>query len=203
MYMLMSTIPEDVRREKGFYTVGGCAGNSWAWHTENDTLDVADPDVLLTDTKIYVTSVFRMLNAYIFPFDFKRWAEDSLRLIENYQPMGKNLFDLNPVQEEMRALCQTLSQFYSEMEKAYQKGEKKPESFRKINQCLLELGRILIPIDYTRLGRYSHDPAIPIPSFPDLEAIRQLPQLSPASNEFRFLRRNFCGKKQGDRYPRR
>ncbi|HSB06355.1 MAG TPA: M28 family metallopeptidase [Thermodesulfobacteriota bacterium] len=188
MYMLMSTIPEDVRREKGFYTVGGCAGNSWVWHTENDTLDVADPDVLLTDTRIYVTSVLRMLNAHIFPFDFKRWAEDSLKLVENYQSTGKDLFDLNPVLKEMRALCQTLSQFYSEMEKTYQKGEKKRESFRKINQCLLELGRILIPIDYTRLGRYSHDPAIPIPSFPDLEAICQLPQLSPASNEFRFLK---------------
>ena len=31
MYMLMSTIPEEIGKEKGFYTVGGCAGNSWAW----------------------------------------------------------------------------------------------------------------------------------------------------------------------------
>jgi len=79
MYMLMSTIPEEIRREKGFYTVGGCAGNSWAWHTENDTLEVADPEVLLTDIRIYVASIYRILNAYIYPFDFKRWSEDSKR----------------------------------------------------------------------------------------------------------------------------
>ena len=67
MYMLMSTISESVKREKGFYTVGGCAGNSWAWHTEHDTLEVADPQVLAKDIKVYVSSILRILNAYIFP----------------------------------------------------------------------------------------------------------------------------------------
>jgi hypothetical protein len=188
MYMLMSTISEEVRREKGFYTVGGCAGNSWAWHTENDTLEVADPDVLVTDIKIYVASILRILNAYVFPFNFKRWTEDALKVIEDYQSVGRGFFDLDPALEEIRRLRHTLSQFYSELEKAYFKGEKQVERFKQINECLLELGRILIPVDYTRSGKYSHDPAVPIPSFPDLEAVRQATRFSPSENEFRFLK---------------
>ncbi len=188
MYMLMSTIPEEIRKEKGFYTVGGCAGNSWAWHTENDTLEVADPDILLTDIKVYVASIFQILNAYIYPFDFRKWAEEAVKLLEHYQAAGQNLFDLKPVIDEIKGLHQALSHFYWEAEKTYLKRRKNWDRFRKINQCLLELGRILIPIDYTKGERYSHDPAIHIPSFPTFEAVRRLPQLSPETNEYRFLK---------------
>jgi len=188
MYMLMSTIPQEIKREKGFYTVGGCAGNSWAWHTENDTLDVADPHVLLRDIKIYVASILRIINAFIFPFDFEHWAKESAKVLESYQSIGGNHIDLKPVLEESRLLQKTLSLFYSELENAYFKKERRPELFKRTNQCLLELGRILIPIDYTKGGRYSHDPAIPIPSFPDLEALGQLHRFARESNEYRFLK---------------
>ncbi|MBX6341039.1 MAG: M28 family peptidase, partial [Thermomicrobiaceae bacterium] len=45
-FMLSSTMPEDLVREKGYYPVGGCGGNI-EWHTEADTLDIADRDNLL------------------------------------------------------------------------------------------------------------------------------------------------------------
>jgi hypothetical protein len=187
MYMLMSTIPEAVRKEKGFYTVGGCAGNSRAWHTEHDTLEVADPDVLLTDIRIYVSSIYRILNAHIYPFDFKEWTEGAFKAIENYHGLGNDLLDLHPVLNEIRLFQKVLSAFYADLKHRYPKTRDKWGQFRKVNQCLLELGRILIPTDYTRAGRYDHDPAIPIPAFPGLEATRQLPLLSPDGNEHRFL----------------
>jgi hypothetical protein len=34
------------RGERDYYMVGGCGGNI-AWHTEGDTLEIADRDVLL------------------------------------------------------------------------------------------------------------------------------------------------------------
>ena len=137
--------------------------------------------------RVYVASIIRILNAYVFPFDFRRWAEESLKVLEAYQAAGENLFDFSPALEEIGLLHRTLSQFYSKWEKAFRQGKKEPQGLRKINQCLLELGRILIPTDYTRAGRYSHDPAVPIPSFPGLEPIRQLPLFSPDGNEHRFL----------------
>ena len=39
-------MPTALREEKGYYAVGGCGGNI-AWHTENDTLEIADKDNLL------------------------------------------------------------------------------------------------------------------------------------------------------------
>ncbi len=188
MYMLMSTIPEEIRKEKGFYTVGGCAGNSWAWHTENDTLEVADPDVLLDDIRIYVASIYRILNAYLYPFDFTRWAERAAKVLEDYQAVGKEMFDLAPAIDEIRDLHQALSRFYSDAEKDCSKKRKNWKRLEKVNQVLLELGRILIPADYTKAERYSHDPAFHIPPFPGLEPIRQISRLSPDTNEHRFLK---------------
>src|SRR5215472_13242992 len=54
-YMLSSTMPDDLRAEKSYYDVSGCGGNI-AWHTENDTIEIADRDVLATDIKIYLLS---------------------------------------------------------------------------------------------------------------------------------------------------
>src|SRR3712207_8778067 len=49
-FMLSSTMPDILREETGYYTVGGCGGNL-AWHTGNDTLEIADRDILLRDIK--------------------------------------------------------------------------------------------------------------------------------------------------------
>src|SRR5215831_16082454 len=40
-FMLSSAMPDALRAEKGYYTVGGCGGNI-AWHTEHDLIDIAD-----------------------------------------------------------------------------------------------------------------------------------------------------------------
>ncbi|HEY8610569.1 MAG TPA: M28 family peptidase, partial [Roseomonas sp.] len=52
-YMLSSTMPDALRQEKGYYEVSGCGGNI-AWHTENDTLEIADREYLLRDIRIYL-----------------------------------------------------------------------------------------------------------------------------------------------------
>lgn len=195
MYMLISTIPEAVKKEKGFYTVGGCAGNSWAWHTENDTLEVADPQVLVRDIKIYLASILRILNAHIFPFDFAQWAEACSKLLNDYGSKVGDLLEMSPVLEECRALHSALSLFYSELGKAYLQGERGPDRFREINQCLLELGRILIPINYTKAERYSHDPAVPIPPFPDLEPAQHAARFSQGTDEYRFLKTQLVRRK--------
>ncbi|HEX5166468.1 MAG TPA: peptidase M28, partial [Thermomicrobiales bacterium] len=61
-FMLSSTMPEDLRLEKGYYGVAGCGGNI-AWHTEDDTLEIADRDNLRRDIALYATAVWRVANA--------------------------------------------------------------------------------------------------------------------------------------------
>src|SRR5690606_26864485 len=45
-FTVSSTMTRETRAEKGYYPVGGCGGNI-AWHTENDTIEIADRDNLL------------------------------------------------------------------------------------------------------------------------------------------------------------
>ena len=191
MYMLMSTIPEEIRKEKGFYTVGGCAGNSWAWHTENDTLDVADPEVLLTDIKIYVASIFRILNAYIYPFDFRQWTEEiSQGFSRIIRPPEKDLFDLESCPERDSGCFNRPSLTSIRNRKnTYPKKRKKLRvvSGRSISAFLNWAGFLFPRI----IPREKDTPMIrlsPSHPFPDLEAIRQFPRLSPERNEYRFLK---------------
>jgi len=64
--MLLASIPEDVRIAKGLYHTGGSGGNN-EWHHEDDTIEVADKDNLVRDTKVYVLSVLRAANSAVLP----------------------------------------------------------------------------------------------------------------------------------------
>ena len=48
LYMLLSNIPIEERKRRGYYAVGGCGGNI-AWHTPDDLMPVADLEILRRD----------------------------------------------------------------------------------------------------------------------------------------------------------
>ena len=60
----------ELRAEKGYYAVGGCGGNI-EWHTEADTLEIADRERLLRDIRLYAGAAFRAANAPVHPLDFR------------------------------------------------------------------------------------------------------------------------------------
>ena len=82
--MLSSTMPEALRKEKNYYDVSGCGANI-AWHTENDTIEIADRDILLKDMRIYLLSALRIANAEILPFDWNATCEEFLATIADYE----------------------------------------------------------------------------------------------------------------------
>lgn len=181
-FMLLSNIPPEVRREKGFnYIVGGCGGNP-AWHTEEDTLEVGDPDILDTDIKIYVSSIHRVLNSTIYPFDYARVAEELIGHLNDYQNRCQGHFDLSPALEAAAALKQTLAELYRKIEDG-----SAAKDAREINQRLMELARILVPINYARGEKFDHDPAISLPPVPRLEPANQLAEMVNDKNSYRFL----------------
>lgn len=179
--MLSSTIPEAVRKEKGLYAVGGCGGNIW-WHTEEDDMRVVDRENLLRDTKLYLVAVLRVVNADIYPFDFRAFVDSSLKIFNEYQKASENLFDFKPVIDDALNLKASLENLYMKAQSTKDKLEQE-----KINQTLIKIARILIPINYADKERFDHDPAVPIPAYPDLYPATQLPNYKNQINEFRFL----------------
>lgn len=164
LFMLSSTMPDAVRAEKGYYDVSGCGANI-AWHTENDQLEIADRDILLTDMKIYLLAVLRVANAELLPFDWAATCDEFLATIARYETASQGLADLGPA----RAATEALKAALAGLETA---------PLEKRNAALQELARVLVPVNYTREPRFRHDPAYTVPPLPTLAVAAELPEFA-------------------------
>ncbi len=169
-FMLSSTIPEAVRREKGLYDVSGCGANI-AWHTENDTIEIADRDVLLTDIRIYLLSILRAVNPAVLPFDWIATCDEFLATIDRYEAAAAGLASLTEAREATLGLRAALSGL-----------DTAPEGAR--NAAIQALSRILVPVNTTREPRFRHDPAYTVPPLPTLAVAAELPGLDDATRRF-------------------
>jgi N-acetylated-alpha-linked acidic dipeptidase len=166
LLMLSSTMPDALRAKKGYYTVGGCGGNI-AWHTENDTLEIADRDILLRDIKVYAEMTAGIADAEVLPFDWRAQVAEFADTIAAYQKAAGKAFDLSPALEATASLAAALDRFH----KAVAKGRVEPAA---ANETIRKLARILVPLNYTNGPRFRHDPATPVPPLPMLAAATQL-----------------------------
>ena len=166
LMMLSSTMPDALRAKKGYYTVGGCGGNI-AWHTENDLIDIADKDILLRDIKVYLEIVASLADAEILPFDWRAQAAEFRETVGAYQKAAGKAFDLSASLAAADALGKALAAFHT----SASTGKIKPAA---ANSVIQRLARILVPINYTRVPRFRHDPALPVPKLPTLAAATEL-----------------------------
>ncbi|CAM5762920.1 M28 family metallopeptidase [Bosea minatitlanensis] len=157
-FTVSSTMSPEIRAEKGYYPVGGCGGNI-AWHTENDTIEIADRDNLLRDMKVYALAVLRTANSALLPFDWRLAAREFLQTLALYQQSCGALFDLAPATSAAQALLQRLEELYA----AFQA---QTIPLDRANAMVTMLGRILIPLNFTSVPRFLHDPAVTIPPLP-------------------------------------
>lgn len=164
--MLSSTMPDILREEKGYYTVGGCGGNI-AWHTENDKLEIADKDILLRDIKVYLLAVLRNANSEYLPFDWRATMREFAETVAGYQKKAGDRFDLTPSKEAVADLASALDGFYARV-------GAKTVSPAAANAVIQDLARILVPINFTRVQRFRHDPALTIPPLPSIAAAAEL-----------------------------
>jgi len=160
-FMLSSTMPDTLREEKHYYDVSGCGGNI-AWHTENDTLEIADREILLKDMKIYLLSALRIANAEVLPFNWAATCDEFLGTISEYEAASKGGADLSASRAATEALKIALDKLNTA-----------PPPQR--NAVSLELARILVPLNYTREPRFRHDPAYTVPRLPTLAVAADLP----------------------------
>lgn len=163
-FMLSSTMPDALRAEKGYYDVSGCGANI-AWHTENDTLEIADPANLLTDMKIYLLSTLRIANAELLPFDWQATCDEFTATIDGYQKAAGALADLSPSRNAVAALKSALAALATAPIAAQ-------------NRARHALARVLVPINYTNQPRFRHDPAYTVQPLPTLAVAADLADMT-------------------------
>jgi N-acetylated-alpha-linked acidic dipeptidase len=182
-FMLSSTMPADLLAEKGYYPVGGCGANI-AWHTEDDTLEIADRDNLLRDIRVYAVALLRTLNAPLHPFDYRATVEEMRKHLSDYAAAAGERFDFDPALSELDRLGSVLSRFYEHL------ASNPPDNVRaarRANAVQRALGRDLISVGYSRDGRFRQDPARTSLPLPDLQPALQLAETDPDSDNARII----------------
>jgi hypothetical protein len=164
LYMLSSTMSPEARAVKGYYPVGGCGANI-AWHTEDDTLDIADRDILLRDMRMYAASVLRVLNAPLHPVDWRQTMREFNATLDRYQTAAGDIFDFASSRAAVAALDDALARFYAAAPDDADPGSPGAQRFNHVQQ---QLARLLVPVNYSRETPFHHDPALEVPPLPDL-----------------------------------
>lgn len=181
-FMLLSTMPHQLREEKGYYAVGGCGANI-EWHTEEDLMHVADKDVLMTDMKIYAAAVMGATNATIAPFDFAATLDDFARTLAKYQDAADELCDFAAARDAIRELQAAWRDFQQFARDLADQPVGDP-AVRRANRAIRQLARLLVPVNFTRGPEFFHDPAETTPPLPDLAVSLQVPTMAADSLGF-------------------
>lgn len=183
VFMLSSTMPDDLRAEKGYHAVGGSGGNI-AWHTEDDLMEIADRDNLERDIELYATTVWRLANSPVVPFDYRLSLDAFQQALDDYQTKAGDRFDFSPVDEDLNALRTALDDFYARVERLND-GDAESDEAQQASHVQRVLARTLIPVNYARVGRFWQDPAQNVLPLPDLAVVARLDASEEGSHEAR------------------
>jgi N-acetylated-alpha-linked acidic dipeptidase len=157
-FMASSMMPATEVEKRGWHRVGGCGGNI-AWHTEDDTMEIADKDVLAKDIALYLEAVLTFANAEVLPFDFHATVKELAKAVDGYVKAASGRLDLSPVSRSLNELAGKIETF----QKSVDQGKIAP---RVANETMRELSRALVPLNYARGGPYEQDPAVTLPPVP-------------------------------------
>jgi len=165
-FMASSMMPAAEVEKRGWHRVGGCGGNI-AWHTEDDTMEIADKDVLAKDIALYLEAVLTFANAEVLPFDFRAAIGELVAVVDGYVKAAGKRLDLSPISTALEQLAGKIDAFHTAV------AARKIASPRA-NEAMRELSRALVPLNYARGGPYEQDPAVTLPPVPLLSIAADL-----------------------------
>ena len=148
-------------------TVGVRNALGWWWHTPYDKIERINPAFLLRDTQIYAHALGHLVSDLYLPLNIAAQVADLLSNIAEIQLSSECDLSLSALHTEVEGL-------YKEMVSFQEQQLESPEAYLKRDRTLMLVSRQLVPLDYTYGDQHSHDPALPLPKWPSLEAIRNL-----------------------------
>ncbi len=160
---------------------GGSAYGYW-WHTTEDSLDKADRDLLVRDTRLYLAVLWPLLTRESLPFNFGPVARQMREAVETLAKTAGDRWDFAPtiwrIDEFEKAILALQSRSV----------EATGENAARLNETFMAISRALNPVLYTCVGPYRHDPAFLLPLFPCLSDAERLGTIDANSDEAGFIR---------------
>lgn len=132
------------------------SGGPW-WHTEFDTIDKLDKDILLRDAYINATMALHLLNDPVFPVQVPEFLEEMKKFIYQIQEGLDQEYTLQPVQDILEQLTPYVTKFQTALEQG-----------RVSDALLKKIAGELVRLTYTRASRFYQDPAVGELPFPGL-----------------------------------
>jgi len=196
IFMLLSEVP----KSEGA-AVGG-SGGAWWWHSEYDTLDKCDLDILRKDTQIHLLANLRILNSPVVPFRYGPMGAEFEELLTGYHERAGTRFDLGPALELAKEFRRLAERVDSLVDAARTRGDDGTD-LATLNRRLMALSRICNPVLYTRTWQFEQEGAVPVPALPGLQPATQLAAMEPDSDHYRFTVTKLVRERTRTRYALR
>jgi hypothetical protein len=167
------------------------AALGWWYHSAKDTWDKMDPDNLVSDARMYLAYTLHLADSVLLPFEYVFSADEIISRLEEVQKLAGGEFDLGREVKWARAYRQRALKLRQMTDKlAKEKPAKKMKTIVKVNECLMQISRILTPVVSTVKGKYGQDTyglsALSKP-IPVLEGIRDYMSYPAGSAERKLL----------------
>jgi N-acetylated-alpha-linked acidic dipeptidase len=149
--------------------VGG-SGGGWWWHTPEDTLEKADREYQVRDTRTNLAMVIGLCNAEVLPYDFTKLAEQYIISLMELSSESQGTLDLKPLISKAKILKAKATRLKNASKPS--KAKRRAIRVKRLNELQMKLSRVLVPVLFTQAGRYEQDPAADAPFFPALHAAK-------------------------------
>jgi len=167
------------------------AALGWWYHSAKDTWDKMDADNLLCDARVYLAYLLHLADSIVLPFEYVFPADEILGRLQEVQKLAGEEFDLGRELKLARAFRQRavkLRRITDGLPK--DRPAKKMATVLKVNECLMQLSRVLTPMTSTVKGKYGQDSyglSSLVKPIPVLEGVKDYLRLERGSADRKLL----------------
>ncbi len=142
------------------------ASLGWWYHSDEDTLDKIDGELLEEHFKIYVKYIVGLCCSLIIPFEFVTVADHIAKELEELEKTSKGKVKLNMLFEkvkEFKEVAEELNAITAKIEEIYTNGKEEDkarveEAAKLVNKCILKNSRILTSAFRSTVDPYDQEP---------------------------------------------
>ncbi len=157
---------------------GKSGGFGWWWHSSEDTIDKIDPVRLARDCRIYLICVYRALTATYLPILQNKAAAEIEAILQRYAAQTAGKCDLSVALERAAELVKLTDAIEAAKETIA------PEVY---NEYVMEMSRILVPLNYVEGSNFEHDLAVRGNDIPVLTILDKFQGVEVGTDQYKLV----------------